>query len=142
MCTIYGILLHFAMFCCKISFFASYAVLSRNLFCTIYALLRGEKFSQKLYPWRKNDKYEVCGDGDDGFYYRLLNCAGRSDIPVHWSSFIIDFNIAAAIIIYPVFYFQIFWNIFHSQILETNISTAVQQYRHVTGKFQTIWNRI
>ena len=54
MCTIYGILLHFAMFCCKISFFASYAVLSRNLFCTIYALLRGEN----------NDKYEVCDEID------------------------------------------------------------------------------
>ena len=30
------------------------------LFSRVYALLRGEKLSQKLYPWRKNDKYEVC----------------------------------------------------------------------------------
>ena len=28
-------------------------------FVEIYALLRGEILSQKLYPWRKNDKYEV-----------------------------------------------------------------------------------
>ena len=25
----------------------------------IFALLRGDKLSQKLYRWRKNDKYEV-----------------------------------------------------------------------------------
>ena len=29
-------------------------------FVAIYALLRGEKLSQNLYRWRKNDKYEVC----------------------------------------------------------------------------------
>ena len=29
-------------------------------FVAIYALLRGEKLSQKLYLWRKNYKYQVC----------------------------------------------------------------------------------
>ena len=33
MCTIYGVLLHFTIFCCQIIFFAIYAVLSRNQFC-------------------------------------------------------------------------------------------------------------
>ena len=40
--------LRFTLFCREICFVA------------IYALLRGEKLSQKLYLWRKNDKYEVC----------------------------------------------------------------------------------
>ena len=40
--------LQFTLFCCEISF------------GTIYALLHGEKFSQKLCPWRKNYKYQVC----------------------------------------------------------------------------------
>ena len=35
-------------------------VLSQNCFVAIYALLRGENLSQKLCPWRKNYKYEVC----------------------------------------------------------------------------------
>ena len=48
MCTIYGILLHFKLFCCKICvFFAIYAVLSQNWFVAIYVLLCGENFSQK-----------------------------------------------------------------------------------------------
>ena len=59
MCTIYGVLSHFTIFCCKISIFAIYAVCREICFGTIYALLRGEKLSQKLGPWRKNDKYEV-----------------------------------------------------------------------------------
>ena len=42
------ILSRFAHFCRKICFVA------------IYALLCGEKLNQKLPPWRKNDKYEVC----------------------------------------------------------------------------------
>ena len=59
MCTIYGVLSHFMLLCCKISFIWIYAVLSQNRFVAIYALLRGENLSQKLCPWRKNDKYEV-----------------------------------------------------------------------------------
>ena len=56
MCTMYSVLLNFTIFCCKIS------CLRFTLFCreislgTIYALLRGEKISQKLCPWRKSDK--------------------------------------------------------------------------------------
>ena len=41
--------------------FVIYAVLSRNMFLAIHALLRGDKFNKKLCPWRKNDKYEVWG---------------------------------------------------------------------------------
>ena len=55
------------VFCCILQYFVAKSVfLQFTLFCreisfgTIYALLRGEKFSQKLCPWRKNDKYEVC----------------------------------------------------------------------------------
>ena len=43
------------------SFFVIYVVLSRNMFLAIHALLRGEKFNKNLCPWRKNDKYELCG---------------------------------------------------------------------------------
>ena len=42
-----SICLRFTLFCRKICFVA------------IYAPSRGKKFCQKLYPWRKNDKYEV-----------------------------------------------------------------------------------
>ena len=43
MCTIYGILLHFKLFCCKICvFLAIYAVLSQKWFVAIYTLLCGE----------------------------------------------------------------------------------------------------
>ena len=42
---------------------AIFAVSSRNRFVAIYALLCGENLSQKLCPWRKNDKYEVCIEG-------------------------------------------------------------------------------
>ena len=45
-------------------FFLQFTLFCREIsFGTIYALLRGKKFSQKLCPWRKNDKYEVCGEG-------------------------------------------------------------------------------
>ena len=54
------------VFCCILQYFVAKSVfLQFTLFCreisfgTIYALLRGEKFSKKLCPWRKNDKYEV-----------------------------------------------------------------------------------
>ena len=43
----------------KIIFLAIYAVLLR-FFVAIYALLCGEKLSQKLCLWRKKDKYHVC----------------------------------------------------------------------------------
>ena len=45
----------FILFCCGICFVAM------ALFCcgTIYALLRVEKFTQKLCLWRKKDKYQV-----------------------------------------------------------------------------------
>ena len=55
------------VFCCILQCFVAKSVfLQATLFCreicfcTIYVVLRGEKLSQKLYPWRKNDKYEVC----------------------------------------------------------------------------------
>ena len=58
----------------------------------IYALLCGEKFSQKLCPWRKNDKYEVCGDCVDDKHnngYCGLNYEDRDentkDGPRLWS---------------------------------------------------------
>ena len=42
-------------------FFVIYAVLSRNMFLAIHSLLRGDKLNKNLCPWRKNDKYELCG---------------------------------------------------------------------------------
>ena len=42
-------------------FFLQFTLFCREIsFGTICALLGGEKFGQKLCPWRKNDKYEVC----------------------------------------------------------------------------------
>ena len=47
-CTIYGILLHFTLFCCKICFFfGDFRCFVAWSFFAIYALLCGEKFSQK-----------------------------------------------------------------------------------------------
>ena len=41
-------------------FFLQFTLFCREIgFGMIYALLRGEKFSKKLCPWRQNDKYEV-----------------------------------------------------------------------------------
>ena len=55
------------VFCCILQCFVAKSVFlqvtlfCREIcFCTIYVVLRGEKLSKKLYPWRKNDKYEVC----------------------------------------------------------------------------------
>ena len=46
-CTIYGILLHFTLFCCKkFCFFFNLRCFSKNRFVAIYALLCGENFSQ------------------------------------------------------------------------------------------------
>ena len=59
MCTIYGILLHFAMFCCKISFFASYAVLSRNLFLYDLRAFAWRKIEPKIGYVEKKYKYQV-----------------------------------------------------------------------------------
>ena len=53
MCTIYGILLHFAMFCCKISFFASYAVLSRNQVLYDLCGFAWRKIEPKIVPVEK-----------------------------------------------------------------------------------------
>ena len=54
------------VFCRILQYLSAKSVcLGFTLFCreicfgTIYALLCGEKFSRKLCPWRKNDKYEV-----------------------------------------------------------------------------------
>ena len=54
------------VFCCILQYFVAksvflqFTLFCREIcFCNIYALLRGEKFSQKLCPWRKNYKYEV-----------------------------------------------------------------------------------
>ena len=58
------------VFCRILQYFVAKSVVLRfTLFCreisfgTIYALLRGEKFSEQFCPWRKNDKYEVWGEG-------------------------------------------------------------------------------
>ena len=49
------------LFCCKICSFCNLrCFVQKYVFVAIYALLRGEKLSQKLYPWRKNDKEKVC----------------------------------------------------------------------------------
>ena len=49
----------YPVFGCEICFVAIYAMFGLNCFVVIYALLCGKKLSQKLYRWRKNDKYEV-----------------------------------------------------------------------------------
>ena len=61
-CTIYGILLHFTLFCWKICFSSSiYALLSQNWFCNLRAFVwrkifaknsaRGEKMTNIMYGW-------------------------------------------------------------------------------------------
>ena len=60
MFTIYGVLSHFTIFCCKIIFLRFTLFCREICFGTIYTLLRGDKMSQKLCLWRKKDKYEVC----------------------------------------------------------------------------------
>ena len=44
--------------CCKITFWR-FTLFCRDFFVAIYALLCGEKLSQKLCLWRKKDKYDV-----------------------------------------------------------------------------------
>ena len=60
MCIIYGVLSHFMLFCYKISFFLQLTPSCREI-CIVanYALLRGEKWNQKLCLWRKDYKYQV-----------------------------------------------------------------------------------
>ena len=41
-------------------FFWRFTLFCRDFFAVIYALLCGEKLSQKLCLWRKKDKYHVC----------------------------------------------------------------------------------
>ena len=42
-------------------FFLRFTLFCREIcYVAIYALLRGEKLSKKLSPWRKKDKYDVC----------------------------------------------------------------------------------
>ena len=48
------------LFCCKIGFILIYALLSQNLFCRNLRTFVWRKINQKLSPWRKNDKYQVC----------------------------------------------------------------------------------
>ena len=45
--------------CCKICFCDELCCFCEICFGAIHALLRGEKLSQKLDRWRRNDKYEV-----------------------------------------------------------------------------------
>ena len=49
----------YPVFGCEICFVAIYAIFCLNCFVVISSLLCGKKLSQKLYRWRKNDKYEV-----------------------------------------------------------------------------------
>ena len=59
------------VFCCLVlycvakSFFCDLRCFIAKLVVTIHALLRGEKFSQKVCLWRKNDKYQVCACVDN-----------------------------------------------------------------------------
>ena len=48
MCTIYVVLSHFTLFCCKISFLAFLLFCCKIYFVAIYALLRGETLSPKV----------------------------------------------------------------------------------------------
>ena len=49
----------YPVFGCEICFVAFRGIFRVICFVAIYALLRGEKLSQKLYRWRKNYKSEV-----------------------------------------------------------------------------------
>ena len=61
LCCFYALFSHFMLLLGQKKLFLRFTLFCREIcFVTIYALLRGEKLSQKLYPWRKNDKYQVC----------------------------------------------------------------------------------
>ena len=51
--------LQLMLFCCKISFVAIYAVLSRNLFCCDLRAFVWRKVEPKVVPVEKKDKYQV-----------------------------------------------------------------------------------
>ena len=52
--------MYIMLFCCKICSFCDLrCFVEKSVFVAIYALLRGEKLSQKLCLWRKKDKYHV-----------------------------------------------------------------------------------
>ena len=56
MCTIYGVLWHFRLFCCKKFIFLQFTqFFAKPGCCNLRAIV-----SQKQCLWRKNDKYEVC----------------------------------------------------------------------------------
>ena len=57
MCTIYGVLLHQTVIK---SGYWQFTVFCQEFVVAIYAVLCGEKFSQKMCLWRKMDKYHVC----------------------------------------------------------------------------------
>ena len=91
-------------------FVAFYNILLQNqFFCDlreasfgiIYALLRGEKLSQKLCPWRKNDKYEVCVllmkicsvRQLENTEWREILKPGREQIQANFKTFCINLNL-------------------------------------------------
>ena len=53
MCTIYGVLSHFTIFWCKISFLAIYAVLSQNQFWYDLRAFAWRKIEPKIVPVEK-----------------------------------------------------------------------------------------
>ena len=73
--------------------FVIYAVLSRNMFLAIHALLRGDKFNKKLCPWRKNDKYEVCLHIP--YFWDILSPSmfGVPDYLIQWIGFLKTFDL-------------------------------------------------
>ena len=59
MCTICGVLSHFALFCCKNHFSLQFTLVCREIyFVAIYVLM--EKIEPKIVPMEKNDKNKVC----------------------------------------------------------------------------------
>ena len=54
-----NVLSHFLLSCCKISLLCDLRCFAAKSLLLRFTLWRGEKLSQKLCPWRKNDKYEV-----------------------------------------------------------------------------------
>ena len=57
---VYNLWCFVALNCCKIIFFWQLTLFCREFVVAIYALLCGEKLSQKLCLWREKDKYNVC----------------------------------------------------------------------------------
>ena len=88
MCTIYGVLSHFTIFCCKISIFAIYAVCREICFGTIYALLRGEKLSQKIGPVEK--KWQIWGMMLSTWFEKVILPAGTG---FSWSFFSLEYTV-------------------------------------------------